>query len=1230
MGRADGMSAPWPLADARPDRRTAPRGFEASPAALTPLRRRIQDAHRCDERAHVLALAQEAELSAREAGEAGALARTLAEAVRRARQGAGGVDALMHEFSLSSSEGIALMCLAEALLRVPDDATRDRLIRDKIGRGDWAAHLGHSPSLFVNAAAWGLLVTGKLVPTHSEGALGLSLHGLLARGGAPVIRRATDLAIRMLGRQFVTGETIADALANARERERRGYRFSYDMLGEAAVTAADADRYFRAYAEATMAIGAAAKGQGVVRGPGISIKLSALHPRYTRQQRERVMAELLPRVKSLALLARAHAVGFNIDAEETERLDLSLDILEALALDPALAGWDGIGFVVQAYGKRARPVIDWLIDLGRRSGHRLMVRLVKGAYWDTEIKAAQLGGYDDYPVFTRKLHTDVSYLACARAMLAAPDAIYPQFATHNAFSIGAIRAIAGASEFEFQCLHGMGETIYDAIVGTDPGRLPVRVYAPVGSHETLLAYLVRRLLENGANSSFVNQVVDTAIPIERLIEDPAEAVRRRGGHPNPDLPRPRDLFPGRANAAGLDLAAEPALGALGTALAANDDHEAGPILAASVTSSARPGAAVTNPADVDDVVGHVADATLADVRAAVETAEAALRSWAATPVAERTALLERWADALEADRSALIGLAIREAGKTARNAVSELREAVDFCRYYAAEARAGLEGARPVGPIVCISPWNFPLAIFTGQVAAALAAGNPVLAKPAEQTPLMAARAVSLAHGAGIPAGALQLLPGPGETVGAALVADPRIGGVVFTGSTAVAKMIERTLAARDDDPVLIAETGGLNAMIVDSSALPEQVVADAIESAFDSAGQRCSALRILCVQQEVADRVVPMLEGAMRELRVGSPLDFATDVGPVIDRDALGELERHVDAMRAESGCRVVQTKLAPEAARGAFLPPTLVEIPSLDTIRKEVFGPVLHVLRYRAADLPRLVQDLNAAGYGLTHGVHSRIDETIEEVAGAVRAGNVYVNRNIVGAVVGSQPFGGEGLSGTGPKAGGPFYLHRLARGTNPAWPSPAPGKAAALGALRRLAERDAPEPERGALLAALDAAAAHPYGSRPVDLPGPTGERNTLALHPRGVIGCLATGFAALAAQAAAIVATGNVALLPAGDAGQRVATALPAGAARIVPDVAAEPASAVLADLPAADLASLRVRIAERDGALTPVIMTEAPFRYPLWRLLAERTLSVNTAAAGGNAALLALEDRDAAA
>ena len=1014
--------------------------------ATSPLRAAITELTRRPEPELLPGLVEQARLDGAQAAATQALALRVARGVReRGRAGgrAGLVQGLLQEFALSSQEGVALMCLAEALLRIPDVATRDALIRDKIVSGNWQQHLGESPSLFVNAAAWGLLLTGKLVATHSDAGLTSTLKRVLARGGEPLIRKGVDMAMRMMGEQFVTGETIEQALANARAREAKGFRYSYDMLGEAALTAADAARYFAAYEQAIHAIGKAAAGRGIVDGPGISIKLSALHPRYARAQVARVMDELYPRVVELAALARRYDIGLNIDAEESDRLELSLDLLERLCFEPALAGWQGLGFVIQAYLKRCPAVVDFVVDLARRSARRLMIRLVKGAYWDSEIKRAQIDGQDGYPVYTRKPYTDVAYIACAKKLLAAPDAVFPQFATHNAHTMAAIHTLADpaawhAEQYEFQCLHGMGEPLYEQIVGARgaAGR-PCRIYAPVGTHETLLAYLVRRLLENGANSSFVNRIADENVALESLVEDPVHTVATLAaidggvvGARHPAIALPRELFGAtRANSRGLDLADERTLAMLDRAftLAAQRRWHAAPTLADGDPAEALP---VCNPADAGDEVGDVREATPGDVQAALAAAQLAAPAWAATAPAERAAMLCVAADRLEADTPALVPLLVREAGKTCANAVSEVREAVDFLRYYAAEVRRDFDNAThaPLGPVVCISPWNFPLAIFTGQVAAALAAGNTVAAKPAEQTPLTAALAVETMLHAGLPADAIALLPGRGESVGATLVADPRVAGVAFTGSTEVAAVIARTLASRLPIVPLIAETGGLNAMIADSSALPEQVVADAVVSAFDSAGQRCSALRVLCVQRDIAPRVLALLEGAMDELRIGDPADRATDVGPVIDRDAQSALERHVDAMRGLGFVRH-RTPLSPACAGGSFVAPTLVALDRLDRLAKEVFGPVLHVVEWDAAELDALVDAIHATGYGLTMGIHSRIDATIARIASRARVGNLYVNRNMIGAVVGVQPFGGEGLSGTGPKAGGPHYLARFA---------------------------------------------------------------------------------------------------------------------------------------------------------------------------------------------------------
>jgi RHH-type transcriptional regulator, proline utilization regulon repressor / proline dehydrogenase / delta 1-pyrroline-5-carboxylate dehydrogenase len=1153
-------------------------------ATAAALRERITADYRRDEVAAVSALLGEARLSSEALATAQRLATALAHGVRASRTKAGGVDALMLEFSLDSREGIALMCLAEALLRIPDSATRDRLIRDKIAQGDWRSHVGRSPSLFVNAAAWGLLVTGKLVDSRSDSAMEQAVASLLRKGGEPLIRKGVDLAMRLLGRQFVTGRTIDEALVNAREREARGYRYSFDMLGEAALTMADARSYFGAYETAIHAIGRASRGAGVYAGPGISIKLSALHPRYSRAQRDRVRAELAPSVARLAQLARGYDIGFNIDAEEADRLDLSLDLFEMLAGDPALAGWDGLGFVVQAYQKRSRAVIDWLADLARRHRRRLMVRLVKGAYWDTEIKRAQVDGLAGYPVFTRKVHTDVAYLACAKAMLAAPGAIYPQFASHNAFTVAAIRALSPDGDYEFQCLHGMGESLYDNIVGPEFWGRACRIYAPVGSHETLLAYLVRRLLENGANTSFVNRIVDANVNIAELVADPVARATETGGTPHPRIPLPAALYPDRRNSAGIDFSDEAALRDLERELARVPARfEATPILGEPWSATTNASATITNPCDRRDIVGTVVEASSADVARAVELATTAGSAWAEVPAYDRAACLERAADLIEGERATLIALATREAGKTLPNAVGEVREAADFCRYYAGQARHALGASSAIGPVACIAPWNFPLAIFVGQVSAALAAGNPVLAKPAEQTPLIAAAAVRLLHRAGVPVAALQLLTGTGETVGAALVADPRVAGVLFTGSTAVAQLINQTLAQRPDDAVLVAETGGQNAMIVDSSALAEQVVADALTSAFDSAGQRCSALRVLCLQEDVADRVTEMLKGAMQELRLGDTRLLATDIGPVIDADAQAMLAAHVARMRT-AGADVFQLPLPPACANGTYFPPTLIALPDLRALTQEVFGPVLHVVRFRQGELAPLIDAINATGYGLTHGVQTRIDETVETVCARIRAGNIYVNRNIVGAVVGVQPFGGDRLSGTGPKAGGPHYLWRLVRSAPPPLP---------------------PDVNAGDVL------------------PGPTGESNTLYLRPRGRVACIADTEAELTEQARIATTTGNTVLLGTSALAKAVCERV-GGDCEIVRDPIAAHPDAVLFAGPVAAANDLRRKLAKRSGPIVPLV-TRGAAGYDASRLLSERTLTINTTASGGNASLLSLSE-----
>ena len=1198
--------------------------FAPPPAPRSDLRQAITAMTRAPEAACVAALLPQARLSPGQCARVGAHARALVTRLRQKPRGSM-VEELVREYDLSSREGIALMCLAESLLRIPDAATRDALIRDKIGSGDWRAHVGGGQSLFMNAASWGLLVTGHLALADDAHSLSGALTRLVARCGAPVIRRAVDAAICIMGEQFVMGRSIEEALGRARGREGEGFLYSFDMLGEAAMTGADATRYFEAYRHAITAIGAASGGRGIVRGPGLSVKLSALHPRYARAKAERVMGELLPRLLALVVEARRWNIGLTIDAEEQDRLELSLDLLEALCAAPELAGWDGIGFVVQAYGRRCPAVLDFVIDLARRTGRRIAVRLVKGAYWDAEIKRAQVDGAPDFPVFTRKVHTDLSYIACAHKLLAAKHAVFPQFATHNAQTLAAIHDLAGPDfrigDYEFQCLHGMGEPLYEEIVG--PLGRPCRIYAPVGTHETLLAYLVRRLLENGANSSFVNRIRDPAVPVEELIPDPAEVVASMPvpGAPHPGIAAPRALYGERVNSAALDLADDGTLGALSSRLAA----QAATWTVASPASGGAAPRPVRNPGDHRDIVGEVRDATVPDVSRAVARAASAATDWAALAPAERGALLRRAADCMETAMMCLMGLIMREAGKSAANAVAEVREAVDFLRYYAGEAEARLTPAhRLLGPIASISPWNFPLAIFTGQVAAALAAGNPVLAKPAEETPLVAAEAVRILHSAGIPADVLQLLPGDGR-IGAALVSAPQVAGVMFTGSTEVAQLIARSLAGRpgpDGRPVpLIAETGGQNAMIVDSSALPEQVVADVLASAFDSAGQRCSALRVLCLQDEVADTLLAMLKGAMAELEIGRTDRLSVDVGPVIHAEARRGIEAHVSAMAAK-GCPVHRPALPPETAQGTFVAPTLIEISSLADLGREVFGPVLHVLRWRRRDLGRLVSAINATGYGLTFGLHTRLDSTVAAVTERIEAGNLYVNRNIIGAVVGVQPFGGRGLSGTGPKAGGPLYLSRLLRGPQFTLGAgqPDPAALAFVGWLEGAGRTADAEAMRAII-------ARSPLGMS-LELPGPVGERNIYELRSRGTLLLMPETETGLIRQFGTALATGNRAMLDAPAALAGVLATVPEPvAARLAPE--GEAVAVALVEGEGERLRSAARAIAERDGPIVPLHtasveeIASSPFAYPASLLLEERSVSVNTAAAGGNASLLAL-------
>ncbi|WP_146344871.1 bifunctional proline dehydrogenase/L-glutamate gamma-semialdehyde dehydrogenase PutA [Falsiphaeobacter marinintestinus] len=1070
------------------------------------------------------------------------------------------------EYGLSTREGVALMCLAEAMLRVPDTDTIDALIEDKIAPSDWGRHLGEASSSLVNASTWALMLTGRVLDDTPPGVAGL-LRGAVKRLGEPVIRAAVSRAMKEMGRQFVLGETIRKAMDRAAGMEAKGYTYSYDMLGEAAMTRADADRYARSYADAIKAIARGCTHGSVEANPGISIKLSALHPRYEVAQEDRVMAEIVPVVRDLARQAKASGMGLNVDAEEQDRLVLSLKVIEAVLSDPELAGWDGFGVVVQAYGKRAGLVIDWLHGLATRLDRRIMVRLVKGAYWDTEIKLAQVEGLSDFTLFTSKTATDVSYIANARKLLDCSDRIYPQFATHNAHTVAAILEIAGGRRFEFQRLHGMGERLHDIVLADTNGRC--RIYAPVGAHRDLLAYLVRRLLENGANSSFVHQIVDESVSPEEVAQDPFDALATASAPSG--LHAPAAIFgAGRVNSKGFDLSDEATLVQIDMArdVALPD---AAPITVSPASGKTGP---VRNPA-TGAIVGHVTEADADTARQAIGDAQV----WGAD-VGDRAAVLRRAADLYEANFGVIFAALAREAGKTLPDAVGELREAVDFLRYYADEAERSKP--QPRGTFVAISPWNFPLAIFTGQIAATLAAGNAVLAKPAEQTPIISAIAVRLLHEAGVPVSALQLLTGRGGTVGAALTSDARVSGVVFTGSTETALVIRRAMADHmSPSAPLIAETGGLNAMIVDSTALPEQAVRDIVASAFQSAGQRCSALRCLYVQEDVAPHLIDMIRGAMDELSVGDPWRLSTDVGPVIDGDARAGIAGYIETARARR--KILHQVAAPDA--GTFIAPTLIAVPGIEALEREVFGPVLHVATFRGTEIDKVIGAVNATGFGLTFGLHTRIDNRVQEIADGIHAGNIYVNRNQIGAVVGSQPFGGEGLSGTGPKAGGPLYLSRFAASQ--------PGGAA--GAWQERCD-----------LAGLEARIAQvslPGRLSQIELPGPTGEANTLTTLARGPILCMGPGDAAMRAQIAQVQALGGVAIGVEG---------------RLRP--------AALSDLKGIkgaiwwgdDARPYAQALAARSGAILPLI-ADMP---DLGHVAHERHLCIDTTAAGGNAKLLA--------
>jgi RHH-type transcriptional regulator, proline utilization regulon repressor / proline dehydrogenase / delta 1-pyrroline-5-carboxylate dehydrogenase len=1134
-------------------------------------RTRIREANLEDEAGAIRRLVALADLQSDLRAHISRDAASLVQAIRDDGE-PGLMEQFLGEYGLSTTEGVALMCLAEALLRVPDAKTIDALIQDKIAPANWGQHLGHSSSSLVNASTWGLLLTGQVLKEEKEPGLVATLRDVVRRLGEPVVRTAVSRAMREMGQQFVLGQDMSAAMKRASDMERRGYTYSYDMLGEAARTEDDARRYHLSYADAIGSIARACPHDDLRLNPGISVKLSALHPRYEWGQRERVAPEITARLGALLTLAKSANMGLNIDAEEADRLDLSLDIIEAALASPALADWDGFGVVVQAYGKRAAHVLDWLYALAERLDRRIMVRLVKGAYWDTEIKRAQVLGIDGFPVFTRKVNTDVSYIACARKLLGMTDRIYPQFATHNAHTVAAVVAMgADPGSYEFQRLHGMGEALHQTARQRYDTRC--RIYAPVGAHEDLLAYLVRRLLENGANSSFVNQIVDEGVSPEEITADPFDVVTGLGEQiAHPRIAPPPLLFgTGRRNARGWDLTDPVVVEALEQNRNRFRDHQwsAAPVIAG-LEASTGPVRNIINPANKSDIVGSVRDATPEDVDAAYSSAVEAQLVWAEKPATARADILRLVADAYEDNAAELMALATREAGKTLADGIAEVREAVDFLRFYANEAER-IEAEEPghaLGVFACISPWNFPLAIFTGPIAAAIACGNAVVAKPAEQTCLIAGRAVELMIEAGIPKGVIQFLPGDGPGVGQPLVSDPRLAGVCFTGSTDTAQAINRTMAEKAHPTApLIAETGGLNAMILDSTALAEQGVRDVVASAFQSAGQRCSATRILYIQKDVEERTLRMLKGAMETLQIGEPWLLSSDVGPVIDDEAYRTLSNYVTA-NEKAGNLIARLPVPEGLGGGNYVAPVIVRTEGIGAMAQEMFGPILHVATFEADELDDVVAAINARNFGLTLGIHTRVDQRVQDIVSKAHVGNIYVNRNQIGAVVNSQPFGGEGLSGTGPKAGGPLYIRRFRR----SFPDIAPNVA--------LEE---------------------------IDLPGPTGESNRYLIKPRGRVVCLGD-----------LAVPGSSAVL------DRQKTSARSYGNEVLVNVSVDALTnlkgvdSVIAEGDENSLRSVRQALAVRTGQIIPLLASPED----VCGLVSERTLCIDTTAAGGNASLLA--------
>lgn len=1157
-----------------------------------------------------------------------------ADLVRRVRSNSNPtmMEKFLAEYGLTTKEGVALMCLAEVLLRVPDSTTIDALIEDKLVSGEWRKHLGQSDSSLVNSSTWALLITGKLIAETDNKGIAQTLRGMVKRLGEPVVRTAVGQAMKEMGRQFVLGRTINEATKRAKKYESKGYTYSYDMLGEAARTDADAQRYFESYSEAINELSSACEHDDIRQNPGISVKLSALHARYEYVQKQRVINELVPRTLALAKQAKAANMGFNIDAEEADRLVISLDVIEAVLSDPELQDWDGFGVVVQAFGQRASFVLDWLYALSNRLDRKIMVRLVKGAYWDAEIKRAQVLGLDGFPVFTRKVNSDVSYISCAKKLLGMTDRIYPQFATHNAHSVAAILELAqGQDCYEFQRLHGMGESLHDEVFNEEKTRC--RIYAPVGAHHDLLAYLVRRLLENGANSSFVNQIVDTSIQPEEIARDPFTAVAAFGEKVSSQvITRPADLYgKDRPNAKGWDITNAVEVDEINRGRDAfkSTVWKGQPVIAGDVSGAELN--VIFNPAVPSDLVGKVTQASANDIETAISAAQDGFREWSALSAEQRGAYIHRVGELFEENAHELFAITTREAGKTLLDAIGEIREAVDFAYFYANEGIRNKNAGKARGVVTCISPWNFPLAIFAGQVLANLAAGNAVIAKPAETTALIATRAVELMHEAGIPKSAVQLLPGTGATVGAALTSDPRIDGVCFTGSTLTAQRINKVMAENmAPDAPIVAETGGLNAMIVDSTALPEQVVRDVLASSFQSAGQRCSALRMLYIQKDIADHLLEMLYGAMEELKVGNPWDITTDVGPVIDQNAKAKIQAHCKKY-SEMG-RL--NKVLPVPSDGFFVAPTVIELDGIEDLDEEIFGPVLHVATFEADELNGVIDTINSKGFGLTFGLHTRLDSRVESITRRIKVGNTYVNRNQIGAIVGSQPFGGEGMSGTGPKAGGPQYVRRFMKTeTLPMATISANGTVTAAQlqlAIDEVKTKQWPDTSSrsellqanfGKVIPALDAEAE--------EMPGPTGELNRLSCAARGVVLCLGPDLDTALVQAELALSQGNSVVVVAPDSTEALQTATEAGAPIVAIDGHLQPAAlqscdgfeAIVSAAAVSTLREYRVQLAKRDGALLPLITEhQSPERFVI-----ERHLCIDTTAAGGNASLIATSE-----